>query len=45
MIGRISGLLAAKSPPLVLVDVHGVGYEISVPMSTVVGVAVTPPKA
>ena len=34
MIGRISGLLAAKSPPLVLVDVHGVGFEISVPMST-----------
>ena len=34
MIGRISGILAAKAPPLVLVDVHGVGYEISVPMST-----------
>ena len=34
MIGRISGVLAGKSPPLVLVDVHGVGYEISVPMST-----------
>ena len=26
--------MAAKAPPLVLVDVHGVGYEISVPMST-----------
>jgi holliday junction DNA helicase RuvA len=34
MIGRISGSLAHKAPPLVLVDVHGVGYEISVPMST-----------
>jgi holliday junction DNA helicase RuvA len=34
MIGRISGSLAHKAPPLVLVDVQGVGYEISVPMST-----------
>jgi len=34
MIGRISGLLAEKSPPLVLVDVGGVGYEIDVPMSS-----------
>jgi Holliday junction DNA helicase RuvA len=34
MIGRITGVLTEKSPPLVLVDVHGVGYEISVPMST-----------
>ena len=34
MIGRISGILAEKTPPLVLVDVHGVGYEISVPMSS-----------
>ena len=34
MIGRISGILADKSPPQVLVDVHGVGYEINVPMST-----------
>ncbi|MFP5410938.1 MAG: Holliday junction branch migration protein RuvA, partial [Gammaproteobacteria bacterium] len=34
MIGRITGTLAAKHPPQVLVDVHGVGYEIDVPMST-----------
>jgi Holliday junction DNA helicase RuvA len=34
MIGRISGLLAEKAPPLVLVDVQGVGYELDVPMST-----------
>jgi holliday junction DNA helicase RuvA len=34
MIGRIGGVLAAKSPPSVLVDVHGVGYELDVPMST-----------
>ncbi len=34
MIGRISGLLLEKHPPLVLIDVQGVGYEINVPMST-----------
>lgn len=34
MIGRISGKLAAKHPPQVLVDVGGVSYEIDVPMST-----------
>ena len=34
MIGRIAGVLAAKPPPQVLVDVGGVGYEIDVPMST-----------
>ena len=34
MIGRIGGVLAEKTPPIVLVDVQGVGYEISVPMST-----------
>ena len=34
MIGRISGTLAYKQPPQVLVDVQGVGYELNVPMST-----------
>jgi Holliday junction DNA helicase RuvA len=34
LIGRICGKLAAKHPPQILVDVGGVGYEISVPMST-----------
>jgi Holliday junction DNA helicase RuvA len=34
MIGRLTGLLVEKSPPLVLLDVHGVGYEVDVPMST-----------
>jgi Holliday junction DNA helicase RuvA len=34
MIGRITGTLAEKSPPQILVDVNGVGYEVSVPMSS-----------
>ncbi len=34
MIARLTGLLAEKSPPFVLVDVNGVGYEVQVPMST-----------
>ncbi len=34
MIGRIAGTLLAKSPPALLVDVGGVGYEIDAPMST-----------
>jgi Holliday junction DNA helicase RuvA len=34
LIGRLSGKLAAKNPPQVLVDVAGVAYELDVPMST-----------
>lgn len=34
MIGRLTGTLADKAPPQVLVDVAGVGYELDVPMST-----------
>ena len=34
MIGRLTGTLLEKQPPLVLLDVQGVGYEVNVPMST-----------
>ena len=34
MIGRLTGQLIEKRPPTVVVEVHGVGYEVDVPMST-----------
>ena len=34
MIGRLAGTLLQRNPPQVLVDVHGLGYEVDVPMST-----------
>ena len=34
MIGRLTGQLAEKIPPQILIDCHGVGYEVAVPMST-----------
>ena len=34
MIGFVRGILAQKSPPFLLVAVHGVGYEIEAPLST-----------
>ncbi|WP_112484696.1 Holliday junction branch migration protein RuvA [Thiomonas sp. X19] len=37
MIGRIHGTLLDKTPPQLLVDCAGVGYEIDVPMSTLYG--------
>ena len=34
MIGKLTGTLLEKTPPEVLVDCAGVGYEVQVPMST-----------
>lgn len=34
MIGFLRGILVHKAPPLLLLDVHGVGYEIEAPMTT-----------
>ena len=34
MIARLNGLLIEKSPPIIVLDCNGVGYEVEVPMST-----------
>lgn len=34
MIGQLKGIILEKQPPQLLLDVHGVGYEIEAPMST-----------
>lgn len=34
MIGRLTGILAEKTPPQILIDVAGVGYLVDVSMST-----------
>lgn len=34
MIGSITGTLASKQPPWLMIDVGGVGYELEAPMST-----------
>jgi holliday junction DNA helicase RuvA len=34
MIGALRGTLVRREPPLVLVDVRGVGFEVEVPLST-----------
>jgi Holliday junction DNA helicase RuvA len=41
LIGRVTGKLAIKAPPQVLVDVGGVAYEIDVPMSTIYALPAT----
>ena len=41
MIGRITGKLIEKNPPQIVVDAHGIGYEIDVPMSTFYGLPAT----
>ncbi|MGM0542374.1 MAG: Holliday junction branch migration protein RuvA [Pseudomonadota bacterium] len=36
MIGQLQGLLIEKQPPWIVVDVHGVGYELETSMTTLV---------
>lgn len=33
MIGRLTGTLISKQPPEIMIDVHGVGYEVQMPMT------------
>ena len=35
MIGRLRGLLIEKRPPRLLVECHGVGYDVEAPMTTI----------
>jgi Holliday junction DNA helicase RuvA len=35
MIGSLTGVLAEKAPPRLLLDVNGVGYDLEAPMSTI----------
>ena len=41
MIGKLTGTLLEKNPPQILIDCHGVGYEVDVPMSTFYNLPVT----
>jgi Holliday junction DNA helicase RuvA len=41
MIGKLTGTLLDKHPPQIVVDCHGVGYEVEVPMSTFYGLPAT----
>jgi Holliday junction DNA helicase RuvA len=41
MIGFLKGRLAVKQPPMLMVDVNGVGYEMEAPMSTFYGLPPT----
>jgi holliday junction DNA helicase RuvA len=41
MIGFLKGRLAVKQPPMLMVDVNGVGYEMEAPMSTFYGLPAT----
>lgn len=35
MIGRLSGILAEKFPPEILIECAGVGYEVTMPMTSI----------
>lgn len=41
MISRLHGILLEKQPPTVVIDVHGVAYDVDVPMSTFYGLPAT----
>lgn len=34
MIGRLTGIIVDKKPPYLLIEVHGIGYEVQAPMTS-----------
>ena len=45
MIGRLTGILLEKQPPMIALEVQGVAYELDVPMSTLYQLPATGNKA
>lgn len=41
MIGRLTGIILEKQAPDMVIDVHGVGYEVAAPMSTFINLPAT----
>ena len=41
MIARLSGILLDKNPPLMVIDVNGVGYEVEAPLGVFTGFVIT----
>ena len=39
MIGRLHGTVVEKSAPQIIIDIHGVGYEVETPLPTFCQVA------
>lgn len=45
MIGRLSGIIVEKLPPEILIECAGVGYEVTMPMTSIYGLSEVNEKA